>query len=66
MVADQNFPKVKSIVVTIFLVLFIATHSIAEKLNFRKIIDLKGPWGSTFINDKELLITEKSLSLIHI
>ena len=31
--------------------------------DFKKIIDLKGPWGSTFINNKELLITEKSGSI---
>lgn len=63
MVVDQNFPKVKSIAVTIFLVLFIATNSVAQKFNFKKIVDLKGPWGSTFINNKELLITEKSGSI---
>ena len=63
MAVDQNFHKVKSIVVTIFLVLFIVTNSVAEKFNFKKIIDLKGPWGSTFINNKELLITEKSGSI---
>ena len=63
MAVDQNFPKVKNIVVTIFLVLFIVTNSVAEKFNFKKIIDLKSPWGSTFINNKELLITEKSGSI---
>ncbi len=32
----------------------------AENLNFKKIVDLKDPWGSTFIDENNLLITEKS------
>ena len=32
----------------------------AEKIIFKKIVDLNDPWGSTFINNNELLITEKS------
>ena len=60
MVAGQNFLKVIRIVITFFLFLFYVNYSFAENLKFKKIVDLEGPWGSTFINDKELLITEKS------
>ena len=60
MVVDQNFLKVKISLVTIFLFIFCISYSFAENLNFKKIVNLKGPWGSTFISDTELLITEKS------
>ena len=45
------------------LILFLFIFSVsAEASEFRinKIADLEAPWGSTFISDKELLITEKS------
>ena len=40
----------------------------AENLNFKKIKDLKDPWGSTFIDENNLLITEKGglIKLINI
>ena len=60
MVVDQNFLKVKRSLVTIFLFIFCISYSFAENLNFKKIVNLKSPWGSTFISDTELLITEKS------
>jgi quinoprotein glucose dehydrogenase len=60
MVVDQSFLKVNKIVVTIFLFFFSINSSFAEDLNFIKIVDLKDPWGSTFISKTELLITEKS------
>ena len=60
MVVDQNFLKVKKTLVTIFLFTLFINYSFADNLKFKKIVNLKGPWGSTFINDTELLITEKS------
>ena len=60
MVVDQNFLKVKRTLVTIFLFTLFINYSFADNLKFEKIVNLKGPWGSTFINDTELLITEKS------
>ena len=45
------------------IILFLLIFSVsAEAIEFRinKIIDLDAPWGSTFISNKELLITEKS------
>ena len=59
MVVDQNFLKVKRTLVTIFLFTLFINYSFADNLRFQKIVNLKGPWGSTFINDTELLITEK-------
>ena len=65
MVVDQNFLKVKRTLVTIFLFTLFINYSFADNLKFKKIVNLKGPWGSTFINDTELLITEKSGNLIY-
>ena len=39
---------------------FIFTNSFSKNLKFTKIIDLDKPWGSSFINNNELIITEKS------
>ena len=60
MVVDQNFLKVKRFTISILLLVFTTTFSLAENLNFKKIVNLNSPWGSTFINNDELLITEKS------
>ena len=60
MVVDQNFLKVKKFFISIFLLLISINISLAENLNIKKIVNLNNPWGSTFINNKELLITEKS------
>ena len=45
----------------IFLNFIFSFESISQSENFnlKKIASLTKPWGSTFINDKELLITEK-------
>jgi quinoprotein glucose dehydrogenase len=60
MVVDQNFLKVKRFSISILLLIFTTTFSLAENLNFKRIVNLNSPWGSTFINNDELLITEKS------
>ena len=48
--------------------LFVAKISLAEEFKFEKVISLDKPWGSTFINDDQLLITEKGgkIKLINI
>tara|TARA_B100000963_G_scaffold309747_1_gene285923 strand:+ start:1026 stop:2084 length:1059 start_codon:yes stop_codon:yes gene_type:complete len=43
----------------ILLILFFSNIANAKNLNFEKIVDLKDPWGSTFINENNLLISEK-------
>ena len=60
MVVDQSFLKVRKILVTIILFIFYVNYSFAENFNFKNIVNLKSPWGSTFISETELLITEKS------
>ena len=60
MVVDLSFLKVKKLITAIFLILISATLSFAENLNLKKIFDLNDPWGSTFVTDNQILITEKS------
>ena len=60
MVVDQNFLKVSKFFISIFLFSVSINVSFAENLIFKKVVDLNDPWGSTFINNNELLITEKS------
>ena len=50
----------KKIFIIIFLALNISSICLAEKFTFQKIVDLKSPWGSSFINSEELIITEKN------
>ncbi len=47
--------------ITFILFIFIFSNiANAENFNFKKIVDLKDPWGSTFIDKNNMLITEKS------
>ena len=39
--------------------IFFISSSFSQDLKFTKIVDLKSPWGLTFINSNELLVTEK-------
>ena len=59
MVVDQNFLKVKKyFLLIIFFVLF-TSKSYSSNYIFTKIIELEEPWGSSFINNSEIIITEK-------
>ena len=40
--------------------LLLSGNAYAENLKFTKIINLDKPWGSSFINKDELIITEKN------
>ena len=48
----------------IFLLIYIFLHfhsaSLAQNLKFKKIVSLDKPWGSSFISNDEIIITEKS------
>ncbi len=44
----------------ILLIFIFSNIAYAGNFQFKKIVDLKDPWGSTFINENNLLITEKS------
>ena len=47
--------------ILIFFLFFLITYPLkANEFTLRNIVDLNEPWGSTFINNQELLITEKS------
>ena len=46
-------------IIFILSIVFFSNITYAQNLNFEKIVDLKKPWGSTFIDENNLLITEK-------
>jgi aldose sugar dehydrogenase len=60
MVVDQNFLKVKKYFLLIVFFLLLTSKSYSNNYVFTKIIELNEPWGSSFINNNEIIITEKS------
>jgi len=60
MVVDQNFLKVKKYFLLIIFFLLFASKSFSNNYKFTKITELNEPWGSSFINNNEIIITEKS------
>ena len=60
MVVDQNFHKVKKYFLLVIFFLLFASKSFSNNYTFTKIIELDEPWGSSFINNNEIIITEKS------
>ena len=64
---DLNYLNVKK-ATFFFLISFFCLNSFATEVKINKIVSLKDPWGSTFINDKELIVTEKfgEIKLINI
>jgi quinoprotein glucose dehydrogenase len=50
----------QKVLAVLVLILFLGTNVFAENLKFTKIINLDKPWGSSFINDNEIIVTEKS------
>ena len=60
MAEDQNFLKVKKVLFLILLIFFFTSKSFSQNYNFQKLTKLDGPWGSSFMNEDELIITEKS------
>ena len=57
---DLNFLKVKKFFFLIFFILFFSSNSFSQDYNFKKLVKLDEPWGSSFLNDNELIVTEKS------
>ena len=56
---DQNFLKVKiKLLIIIFTTLF-ASKSYCEKIVLEKLVELDSPWGSSFISNNEIIVTEK-------
>ncbi len=48
------------ILINFLIIFFISINLNASDFNLKKITSLNEPWGSTFLNNNELLITEKS------
>jgi aldose sugar dehydrogenase len=59
MVVDQNFHKVKKYFLLFFFLLF-ASKSYSDNYTLTKIVELDEPWGSSFINENEIIISEKN------
>jgi len=56
----KNAMAMKKFLSLIFLLLIFPSASFSENYKFQKLVDLKNPWGSSFINNNELIVTEKS------
>jgi len=50
----------KSLLCLLFILIFFSSNGYSEIYKFTKIIELNEPWGSSFINKDELIITEKN------
>ena len=60
MVVDLNFHKEIKYFLSIFFFLLFSSKSFSENFTFKKLADLSDPWGSSFISNGELIITEKT------
>ena len=66
---DLNYHKLKNIFFySLILIFLFLSNAFSQDYKIKKITDLKLPWGSTFINDNEILITERNgkIKLINI
>ena len=50
----------KIILISIFLIFTNLTFSYSKNYNFKKLVKLNEPWGSSFISNDEIIITEKN------
>jgi len=50
----------KKLFLFIFIILNFPSVALSENLKFKKIVSLDKPWGSSFISNDEIIITEKS------
>ena len=57
MVEDLNYLRVKNFFLIILFLLF-NSNSFSEDYKIKKLVNLDKPWGSSFISDDELIITE--------
>ncbi len=48
------------LIIIIFLIFFFSQNSFSNEIKFTKLTDLNDPWGSSFIDNDEIIITEKS------
>ena len=47
-------------IIFIFLIFIFSNIASAENFSFKKIVGLNDPWGSTFVDEHNILVTEKS------
>ena len=59
MVEDPSFHKVIKFFLSLVFFSLICSNSFSSNLKFQKIVDLEDPWGSSFINNDEIIVTEK-------
>ena len=59
MVEDRNFHKVKKIIYVLIFFFVFAPKSYSQNFKLEKLVKLDAPWGSSFINDREIIVTEK-------
>ena len=59
MAEDQNCLKVKKLLFSFIILVNLISFANSQEIKLTKLVDLDNPWGSTFINDHEILITEK-------
>ncbi len=50
----------KNLFILISVIINFQLSSFAENYNFEEIVNLNDPWGSSFINNKEIIVTEKT------
>ena len=53
----------KKILISSLLLILLISNGNSFEIKLSKLIDLENPWGSTFINNDELLVTEKNGSI---
>ena len=53
----------KKILISSLLLILLISNGNSFEIKISKLIDLENPWGSTFINNDELLVTEKNGSI---
>ena len=53
----------KKILISSLLLILLISNGNSFEIKLSKIVDLENPWGSTFINNDELLVTEKNGSI---
>ena len=58
MVVDQNYLRVRKYFLLIFF-LFFSSVSYSDSYSLTKIAKLEEPWGSTFISNNKIIVTEK-------
>ena len=57
---DLSFHKVIKYFLSVILFFLFSSKSFSENFTFQKLVGLNDPWGSSFINYEELIITEKT------